>query len=204
MPLPNAVHYICTNCNGRFAIALSLLWSNPCWIGFCIPCQHVEASRVKTLSLRTLPMILSSRMLTCCRCAIRILLVLQVLVMSASKGMAGERMKWVGKFWAEGIGAQVYNQKDNPFMQEQMSYAATQGLRFGVVLRQDDLENEVRLFIMHRKHWQSSDIVTWTRSCGFFFKSHYGWGQSHYDWELLEAFLERSQSEIFPDGSQNH
>lgn len=70
---------------------------------------------------------------------------LQVLIMSASKGMLGERMTWANKFWQNDIAAQYFLHKENPFMPDQMSHAAAQGIPFGVVLRPTELEEVRRL-----------------------------------------------------------
>ncbi len=64
---------------------------------------------------------------------------LQVLVMSASKDMQGERIRLASEFWRAGISAE-FTYKANPFMPEQMFHATASGIPVCVVLRPAELQ----------------------------------------------------------------
>ena len=64
---------------------------------------------------------------------------MQVLVMSASKDMQGERIRLASEFWQAGISAE-FTYKANPFMPEQMSHATASGIPVCVVLRPTELQ----------------------------------------------------------------
>jgi histidyl-tRNA synthetase len=64
---------------------------------------------------------------------------LQVLVMSASKDMQGERIRLASDFWQAGISAE-FTYKANPFMPEQMSHATSSGIPICIVLRPTELQ----------------------------------------------------------------
>lgn len=63
--------------------------------------------------------------------------------MSDSKDMLGDRIEWAAKLWKHGIATQFFHQKANPYMPEQMSYAESQGIQIGLVLRPKEY-SEVR------------------------------------------------------------
>ena len=77
---------------------------------------------------------------------------LQVLVMSASKDMQGERIRLASEFWQAGISAE-FTYKANPFMPEQMSHATASGIPVCVVLRPTELQQVCPpLFLLHSSY----------------------------------------------------
>ncbi len=63
----------------------------------------------------------------------------QVLVMLADAGMQTERIRMDNRLWVRDIAAE-FTYKADPTMQKQLSYATSQGIPFGIVLRTKDMD----------------------------------------------------------------
>ena len=66
----------------------------------------------------------------------------RVLVMSADAGLQIERIRMTTRLWEKDIAAE-FTYKADPTMQKQLSYATSQGIPFGIVMRFKDIDEGV-------------------------------------------------------------